>query len=707
MKFPFFSPKGKKSVRFSEVIPSWKTNQDAKFNDWETERAIKHGLKASTYVYACINAIAKAVSSVPWYVYKQNSKGDWEIVQNHPLEALIDRPTPFHSRKDLMTGMVQHLYLGGNSVFSKVRGGGTVTEIWQLPPDAIKVYPDKRNFISHYEYNKEGVRRRLEQADIIHNRFNDPSNPYWGISPLQAGARLVDSDIEAVKFQKVSLQNRAITDGIFSFEHPLTKQQWEEARTMVREQHQGMENARTPWVLGAGAQWTQMSLSPVEMDFLNSRKFNREEICSIFQVPPPIVGIMDTATYNNIETARKIFWQDTIIPLLEDIKDSFNLALTPEFGTGIELSYDVSNVQALQISNQEKITNAKSLFSMGVPFNMINQKLELGFDEIEGGDLGYLPSGLMPSNVLAMPPEDNPPQTDDNPPTNEEEDPKKGFIPELTKDQKTNAYKGINLKSEIQKDYYSRRIDRIRNSWVLNLSRKSSRLFEAEGAIVAEAYKNGNWQKALEKNKKKWETFLVKSYTSILEQVGGEHFENLVKSSKKYHTKADEEEIPEDAFNPYDEVLQAYIIELAGTKVTMVSDWTRQVIGAIILDAKENNWTMDETAKAIKSEFQDFSRYRAYRIARTETQNAVGFSQFEAGKQAQDFLGTTLIGEWWTALDSRVRDSHADLHGTRAKLGEPFGNGLHYAGEYTNTKGGANNINCRCVILHHLESEDL
>ncbi len=282
------------------MLPVWQENKDAKFNDWETERAIKHGLKASTYVYACINAIARAVSSVPWYVYKEKNVGEWEVINRHPLELLVDRPTPYHSRKDLMTGMVQHLYLGGNSVFSKVRGGGIVTELWQLPPDAIKIYASRENYINYYEYEKDGVKRRLEQKDILHNKFNDPANPYWGISPLQAGARLVDSDIEAIKFQKVSLQNRAITDGIFSFEHPLTTQQWEEARAMVREQHQGMNNSHTPWVLGAGAQYTQMSLSPVEMDFLNSRKFNREEICSIFQVPPPIVGIMDTSTYNNI-----------------------------------------------------------------------------------------------------------------------------------------------------------------------------------------------------------------------------------------------------------------------------------------------------------------------------------------------------------------------------------------------------------------------
>jgi HK97 family phage portal protein len=699
MKMPFFNPKGKKSFRFSELLPSWNENRNAKWNDWETDRAIREGLKASTYVYACINAIAKAVSSVPWYVYKETKAGEWEVIHRHPLELLIDKPTPFHSRKDLMTGIVQHLYLGGNSVFTKVRGGETVAELWQMPPDAIKIFPSRKDFISHYEYNKDGIKRRIETNDILHTQFNDPSNPYWGISPLQAGARLVDSDIEAVKFQKISLQNRAITDGVFSFEHPLTEQQWTEARKMVREQHQGAENARTPWVLGAGANWQQMSLSPVEMDFLNSRKFNREEICSLFQVPPPIVGIMDTSTYNNIETARKIFWQDTIISLLEDLKDSFNLGLTPEFGTGIELGYDVSNVQALQTSTQEKITNAKDLFSMGVPFNMINQKLELGFDQVEGGDIGYLPSQLMPSDFLSNPPQEDDPQTGKTPPTNDEEDKPKGLTPQLTKDQKSIAYKGINLKTDEQKDFYSGRIDRMRNSWVTNLARKSAKLFDQESQVVINSLKNNqDWKKAIDRNKSTWETFLSASYSSILEEIGQQHFNDLIGSVDKSNKAG-----LSDFFNPYTQLLRSFITTLAGTKVTMVTDWTKQVIGAIVYEANEENLSMDELARKIKGEFEDFSRYRAYRIARTETQNALGFAQHEAGKQAEKALGQKLIGEWWTSLDSRVRESHQELHGEKSPLGEKFSNGLYYAGEYTQTETKGENINCRCVILHHFE----
>ena len=698
LNFPLF----KKSKRFSQLLPAWRTNQDAKFNDWSTERAIREGLKASVYVYACVQLIARSVASVPWATYRQKANGEWVEIPNHPLTALIERPTPYHNRKDLLEGMAQHLFLGGNAIFTKVRAGGTVAELWQLPPDAIKVIPSRTNFIDHYLYEWDGVRQKFKQGDIIHNKFNDPSNPYWGLGPLQAGARTVDTDTEAVRFQKVSLQNRAISDGIFTFENHLTRDQWDEARAMVREQHQGIENARTPWILGAGAKWQQMSLSPAELDFLNSRKFSREEICSVFNVPPPMIGILENSTYNNIETARKIFWQDNIVPLLEDIKSCFNLSLAPEFGQGIELSFDLSNVEALQTSNSEKMTTAQTLFGMGVPFNEINQRLELGFDPIEGGDVGYLAANLMPANILELGPQPepdpeptDPPPNDNSDPQDDEKDPPKGKGRPSVKSLKVSGY----MKSDEEKELAFKSLDRMRESWVLNMTRKSARLFEAEAEAIVKALQNGaDWEKALKENQKAWRAFLTSSYTGMVEDIGNQHFNNLVKDYKPQEFKG-----ILDFFNPYKETIKKYIIELAGTKVTMVSDWTRQVIGAIVLDAQENKLTMDELAKNIRAEFKEFSRYRSYRIARTEAQNALGFSQYEAGKQAEEVLEQKLIGEWWTSLDDRVRDSHAAIHGERAPLGEKFSNGLKYAGEYTQTEKTGDNINCRCVILHHFE----
>lgn len=692
-------------MRFSQLLPNFKTTQDAKFNDWNTEAAIQNGLKASTYVYACIRLIARSVASVPWYVYQQDRQGNWQQIKKHPLELLIERPTPFHSRKDLMEGLVQHLYLGGNAIFTKVKAGNIVAELWQLPPDNIKIIPSKADFIDRYEYDKDNVKQRFLPNEILHYKFNDPSNPYWGLSPLQAGAKIIDSDIEAVKFQKVSLQNRAITDGVFTFEQPMTKDQWKEARQMVREQHQGADNARTPWILGAGAKWQPMSLSPAEMDFLNSRKFNREEICSIFNVPPPMVGILENSTYNNIETARKIFWQDCIIPLLEDIKNTINLSLTPEFGENITLDYDISNVEALQTSEREKLETAKSLFSLGVPFNVINQRLDLGFDEIEGGDIGYLPSGLMPTNFF----DDMPPENTPQPPANEEEGKSKGS----SKKSFSSELKGINLISEKQKEFYFHQMERRRASWIVNMTRKAARLFKKEGDLIAKAIEsNGDWEKAINANKSNWERFISAAYQSILEEIGKERFAELVGGSKEKRKQplrkaaVEEDEDLEELisfFDPYDEDLTKYIIEVAATKVTQVTDWTKQVIGALVLEGKDNNWTMDELAKNIKGEFSEFSRYRAYRIARTETQNALGFAHHAAGEKAQEILGVEIYAEWVTSLDDRVRDSHAKLHGERVKLGEAFSNGLKYAGEYTNADDSKDNINCRCVIVHYTD----
>ena len=132
------------------------------------------------------------------------------------------------------------------------------------------------------------------------------------------------------------------------------------------------------------------------MDYNNLRLRTREEICGIFGTPPPVVGIYDNATFNNVNTARMIFWVDTIIPLMEDLTDVWNLALAPEFGPEWRVEYDFSKVQALQQLFSDKVKSAVELFKMGVPFNEINSRLDLGFSPIAGGDVGYIAATNQP-----------------------------------------------------------------------------------------------------------------------------------------------------------------------------------------------------------------------------------------------------------------------------------------------------------------------
>lgn len=697
MKLPFM----KKSVRFSELLPAWVMNkaigmQNAKWAEWSTERAIKYGYKSNSYVYSCVNLIAKSAASVPWVTYTRKSNKKWEIVEDHPASLLIESPNPFMSRSDLIEIMAMHLYLGGNTILTKVRGGGAISELWTLPPDAIKVIPDRKDYISGYLYDKDGVKMQFNPQDIIHNKFNDPSNPYWGISPLQAGAKIVDTDTESVEWNKVSLENRAVTDGIFTFETPLTKTQWDEARSMIREQHQGIANARTPWVLGAGAKWQQMSLSPAEMDFIASRKLTREEICSIFGVPPVMIGVYENATLANIQTARRIFWQDTIVPFLENIKSAFNLQLIKEFGNNLYYDFDLSSVEALQDNLNDKINNAKSLWSMGVPFNDINQRLELGFDDIEGGDIGWLASSVLPVDIaLSEPISAN---VDNHTTVNGQNDPLKPPKDGGKGNHTDWGTKALNLPSVEHKEHYAKAFERRRSSWDMNLTRKAAEIFKKESdSVIASLQKHpttdAGIKAALDEavDANAWNKFFVATWSSMVEEFAQETY-NSLKSQSGFETKA---------WEWLNSVVNGYIIRTAALKVVGVTDFTKSVIAGLIknvFDREESN-TMDDVAKAVKSTYDDFSRYRSYRIARTEVAGATNYGSMIGAKQS----GVAKRKEWLNAGDSRVRDSHKHepegVSGEIVGINEKFSNGLLFPAEYHASKA-EETIHCRCTLVY-------
>ena len=147
------------------------------------------------------------------------------------------------------------------------------------------------------------------------------------------------------------------------------------------------------------------------MDFVNSRKANWAEIAAVFGVPLASLGFTENVNLANAKEMNRSLWQDTIIPQLELIKRQLNQQLAIEFGADVVISYDLSNVAALQEDLDKKLVNAESLWRMGVPFNVINQKLELGLDDIEGGDIGYLPTGVLPVGFESPAPEQQ--MTDD------------------------------------------------------------------------------------------------------------------------------------------------------------------------------------------------------------------------------------------------------------------------------------------------------
>jgi HK97 family phage portal protein len=417
-------PFQEKSVPSYKLIPSTIADRPI-YTSWSTDVAVQFGYKAATWVYACITKRMKAAASVPLKTQVQVD-GVWVDRYVPGLSDLITRPNNKYSFQDLTETVVSHLDLGGNALLSKVRVRGKPAELWVLRPDKIRPVPSTKDYIGYYEYTVDGKKIKLDPRDIIHFRFIDPANEYWGISPLMAAGKTVDMEVAAVNWNYSSMNNRAVPDGMVTLKKELSPKQFAEANAMLENQLMGPANVHRPFVMGYDADYRRFALTPAEMDFVKSRVLTREEICAAFAVPPPLVGIYDKATLTNIETARVIFWADTMVPLLDDILDVYNFCLSPEFGANVRIVYDTSGVQALQVLFQRKVETGTKLFGMGVPFNTINKRLGLGFDDIPGGDVGYIPSSMEPSTGggdLGDIPGGSPPGMDDEPEPDEIDEP--------------------------------------------------------------------------------------------------------------------------------------------------------------------------------------------------------------------------------------------------------------------------------------------
>jgi len=357
----------------------------AKWSDWTVFNAVKNGYKVSGWVYKAVSLISKNLSTVPWIVVDK----DGEVVDGHPLALLLQNPNPFFSRQDFFELIAAWQQLSGMAYVKQIFVDGVTKELWPISPDRIFPVASKEmdKLIDSYEIiDTNGVRKvspEFTVDNIIPFKFLDPSDPIIGIGPLQVAAKAVDIDTDQLNWNKSAMQNRGVLDGVFTFAEALQEGVFDVYKQKIKELFSGK---REIGIIGSNAKYQQLSLSPVEMDFLNSRKFNREEIFIIFGVPPQLAGVQEATTYNNFNTARVVFWETTLIPILEDMKNTLNKALASQLSDGLSITYNLKDVPALRKDLKEKAEVAKIYSDMGVPIKQLNEMFTLGVPEYDGWD---------------------------------------------------------------------------------------------------------------------------------------------------------------------------------------------------------------------------------------------------------------------------------------------------------------------------------
>lgn len=393
-----------KSITLPEATPRWWLFAK-RFQDWQVRNAIEEGYNASAVVYACVEKRAKLIASVPWKAERRRGD-DWEHDPRSPLQQLMNRPNPDQSGYELMYEASQALDLGGNAYISEIKGGieGAPFQLWLLPGEFMRIKPGAARLVDYFEYDEAGTRAVIDSDDMVQLKMPNPSNRWFGMPVLMAAGRATDVDRESGIWQKSSLQNRGVLDLHFEVPGGTTPEQIDDMKARWKAKQSGPANAREPTFTSGKA--TQLGQTAVEMDFVDSRRRVWEEICAVFGMSLANLGMTEAVNLANAQAMDKALWHNTIIPQLTLIREQLNNQLAVEFGPDWRLTYDLSNVTALQENLSDKLQNAEKLQRLGYTRNEINERLELGFTDDPSGDVRYEPVGMMPT--LPAEPEPDP-----------------------------------------------------------------------------------------------------------------------------------------------------------------------------------------------------------------------------------------------------------------------------------------------------------
>lgn len=658
----------------------WLRGQESMFGG----QSVREPYKDHQTVYMAIEAIASGMAQVNFKMFKGQ---DGPEIKDTELTRLFDAPNPLMSRFQLWEATLIYLAMRGRCIWVFGNGLGNElgtrklpSEIWVFDPARFKPVKDSSGRLSGWRYESGKSNVVFGVNEVIYFRKFNPFDPIMGFSPLDPIMKTINLDYKALLYNAAFFDNSAEPGGFLSTDQKLTDAQYSRLVKEFESRHKGASNARRVALLEGGLKYQQGALSQKDMEFLEQRRYNREEILGIWRVPKSMFSITDDLNYATAREQKKIFWENVIIPYQIYISEVLNGHFFPRYEPGVVGQFDNSGVPALQEDFHKKVETAERLQKLLFTANEINERLDLGFDPAPHRDIAYIPFGMVPVEQV-LNPETEPAAGD----TEEERDEKFKRLGQLL----TKAI-GPTKEAARRKDAWDR-FDRRTAPLEKRLAGKVKRyFFELRSEVLREAAKQFDeaGMKAAGKGPgdvsnipwDKWDDKLKKLTVPTL-------FESALAGVEI--AKKTLEGAPLVDFDRLDPRIVAFLKEKE-IKITRINETIRRSIREEISESL----TIGETTLQLQDRLKDtfnFASSRSLTIARTEV---IGSSN--GGQQIYYEEAGVKKKEWITARDSEVRESHQAIDGETVDIDKNFSNGLDHPGG----DGPAEEvINCRCTIV--------
>ncbi|MBU9866809.1 phage portal protein [Rahnella aceris] len=302
--------------------------------DSYTGKAITTGRAMQmTAVFGCVRVLSESVGMLPCVLMEQTEKGKYPATSERLFKLLSVAPNDYMTPQEFWELLVTMLCLRGNFYAYKVKALGEVVELLPLDPGSVVPKLNEKWGAVYTVTFPDGSTDVLTQDEIWHVRILTLDG-LKGLNPIAYARHAIALGLATEEHGARLFGNGAVASGVLQTDQKLSDEAFKRLKDEFEAEHQGLENAHKPMILEMGLKWTQVGLNSEDAQFLETRKYQLEEICRLYRVPQHLVQNTDKATYSNIENLGRGFINYALIPYLTRIEQRINIGLVRESKRG-------------------------------------------------------------------------------------------------------------------------------------------------------------------------------------------------------------------------------------------------------------------------------------------------------------------------------------------------------------------------------------
>ncbi|ERK18608.1 Phage portal protein [Pantoea sp. AS-PWVM4] len=286
-----------------------------------------------TAVFGCVRVLAESVGMLPCNLYKITGNAKQKAASERLSKVLSMKPNDYMTPQEFWELVIVCLCLRGNFYAYKVKALGEVVELLPIDPGCVAPKLNSQWQPVYQVTFPDGSTDVLGQDDIWHVRTLTLDG-LVGLNPIAYAREAISLGLATEEHGARLFSNGAVTSGVLRTDQTLTDAAYGRLKKDFEDRHLGLSNAHRPMILEMGLDWKSMGLDNEDSQFLETRKFQLEEICRLFRVPMHLVQNTDRATFSNIESLGIGFINYSLVPYLTRIEQRINIGLVRESKQG-------------------------------------------------------------------------------------------------------------------------------------------------------------------------------------------------------------------------------------------------------------------------------------------------------------------------------------------------------------------------------------